>query len=107
MGITSNTMVLVSDASADPTVNSGSALYFYDADDQIDFVKVSEFESLDVTFTWASITDGPASTPAAVDAAVAATHTHANKTELDKIDETAGTPEYDGVPLVRWASTDW
>lgn len=102
-----NFMVLVADASADPTVNSGAATYFWD-DTAATFTKISEMESLDLVFTWAGITDGPASTPAQVDQAVADSHTHANKAELDKIDEDVdGNPRYDGDAFVLWSETAW
>ena len=67
-----NRLVLVTNASDDTTVNTGSALYSWDQSTGT-FDKLTEFESLDVVITWASITDGPTSTPAMVDAAVAAT----------------------------------
>jgi len=67
-----NRLVLVTDASNDSTVSNGSALYSWDQAIGT-FDKLTEFESLDVVITWDSITDGPTSTPAMVDAAVAAT----------------------------------
>ena len=103
----SSVMVLVSDASGDPTVDAGAALYAYDSATST-WSKVSEFESLDVSITWSSITDGPASSPAMVDAAVAATHTHTNMTELDKVGEDAdGCLTYDGDPVVSAPQLDW
>lgn len=71
-----NRLVLVTDASDDSTVSNGSALYSWDQAIGT-FDKLTEFESLDVVITWASITDGPTSTPAMVDAAVAATAANA------------------------------
>lgn len=44
---TKNIFVLVVDASADATVEAGAALYFYIFDDET-YVKVSEYESMDV-----------------------------------------------------------
>ena len=67
-----NRLVLVTDASDDSTVSTGSALYSWDQATGT-FDKLTEFESLDVVITWGSITDGPVSTPTMVDAAVAAT----------------------------------
>jgi hypothetical protein len=105
--LTSNTQVLVIDASADPTVTSGAATYIWDnANSQ--FVKISEFESLDVVLDWNNLVNGPASSAAAIDLAVANSHTHANKTELDKIDEDVnGCVTYDGVALVQTGSLTW
>jgi len=49
-----NILVLSLDATADATVLSGAALYVYQLSNTT-WHKVSEFESLDVTLTWASI----------------------------------------------------
>lgn len=100
--------VLVIDASADPTVNAGAATYVW-RESTATFIKVNEAESLDLSLTWANILNGPASTPAAIDAAVTAAHTHANKTQLDKIGEDgAGLLTYDGeLPKTGWNSTNW
>lgn len=105
--LTSNTQVLVLDASADPTVDSGAATYVYQLA-TTSFIKISEAEGLDVSLAWANITGGPASTPAQIDAAVGASHTHANKTELDKVGEDGdGDMTYDGVALVQTANIAW
>ena len=89
---TGNRLVLVTDASDDSTVNTGSALYSWDQATGT-FDKLTEFESLDVVITWASITDGPTSTPAAVDAAVAATvaNTAAIAINTDQISDVTET----------------
>jgi hypothetical protein len=79
-----NSIVLVQDASADATVNSGAAMYFWD-NAGTTFIKVTEFESLDVVVDWADITNKPVSTIAAIDQAVADSHTHANKPILDAL----------------------
>lgn len=44
--LTKNSFVLVSDASADATVDVGAALYFYNTADE-SFLKIAEYESLD------------------------------------------------------------
>ena len=44
--LTKNSFVLVSDASADATVDVGAVLYFYNTADQ-SFLKIAEYESLD------------------------------------------------------------
>ena len=97
-----NSLVLVYDASADATVVAGAAVYYYDLS-LTSWTKVMEYESMDLVLTWDSITDGPTSTPAQVDSAVAQSHTHANKSELDKIGEAAGQLTYNGAAI----STDW
>lgn len=100
--------VLVIDASADPTVNAGAATYVW-RESTATFIKVSEAESLDLTLAWASISGRPTSTPAAIDAAVTASHSHLNKTQLDKIGEDGeGLLTYDGeLPKTGWNSTNW
>ena len=47
--------------------------------------------------------------PAQIDAAVAATHTHANKSELDKIGQDAnGNLTYDGaLPATGYSTVNW
>ena len=105
--LTVNTQVLVLDASADPTVASGAATYVYDAGNTT-WEKISEAESLDVVLDWNNIVNGPSSTAAAIDAAVANSHTHANKTELDKIGEDVdGDPTYDGTRIVLAGNPNW
>lgn len=100
--------VYVVDASADATVTSGGASYIW-RESTTSWIKMSEAESLDLSLTWAAITGGPSSTPANIDAAVAARHTHANATELGKIGEDGdGNLTYGGVqPMAPWASTGW
>lgn len=100
--------VLVLDASADPTVDSGAASYVWRAATS-EWIKLTEYESLDMTITWSMIQGAPASSPAAIDAAVANSHTHANMTQLGKIGEDAdGNLTYDGQPpRARLETTDW
>lgn len=105
---TSNVQVLVLDASADPTVVGGTATYVYRLSNTT-WYKVSESESMDLALTWASITGGPSSSPAQIDSAVAAVHTHTNKTQLDKVGEDGnGNLTYNGaLPKISWASEAW
>jgi len=105
--------VFVIDATDDPTVASGGATYLYKPpgeDSSVgSWIKISEAESLDVVVQWDSIQGGPESTPAEIDDAVAKAHTHANKTEIDKIGEDAdGNLTYSNkLPLTGWSSTTW
>jgi hypothetical protein len=108
LSLPSNTMVYVADATGDPTVSSGGALYFYKADTNT-FIKVAEYESMDVVITWNSIQGKPTSSVSAIDAAVANSHVHINKTQLDKIDQDAdGNLTYNGnnikaaLTVVQW-----
>lgn len=104
---TKNVTVFVLDASADPTVDAGSAYYFFEQASG-NFYKVSEFESLDLVINWTDIVGGPTSTPAQIDAAVADAHIHANKTELDKIGEDAdGDATYNTDPIQKWKTLAW
>lgn len=103
--------VYVVDASDDSTVTSGGASYLYNTVTK-DWVKISESESMDLVLNWNSIIGGPTSTPAQIDEAVAAKHTHVNKNALDKVGEdVAGNFTYGGVAvsggITQWATTNW
>jgi hypothetical protein len=100
--------VYVQDASADATVTSGGATYLYNTTGPA-WIKTSEAESMDVSLAWSSISGGPTSTPAQIDAAVTASHSHANKTELDQLGQNgAGQLTYNGVQVkTEWSSTGW
>lgn len=96
--------VWVTDASLDATVTSGAAQYVYDGGV---WQKISEAESLDVVTNWSDIQGRPSSSASAIDAAVGNAHTHANKTEIDKIGEDSGHPTYDGTDFVMSGATNW
>lgn len=126
-------LYIVTDASADATVTSGAAMYFWDG---TSWTKQMEFESMDLVIDWADIQNKPTSTVAAIDQAVTDSHTHANKsvldlitnagsgaiitaaeriaithtnrTALDKIGEDGdGCLTYDGVALDKWSTKTW
>lgn len=101
-------LVLVLDATGDPTVTSGSATYVWRASTS-SWIKISEHESMDVIIEWTNIQNKPISPVADIDSAVAQRHTHTNKTELDKISESAdGDFLYAGnYPRVRLEVADW
>jgi len=100
-------MILVVDASGDPTVGSGSALYAWDGGSST-LYKIAEYESMDVIVQWSSIQGGPSSSPAQIDSSVAASHTHANKSVLDKLGSDAEGLLFDGVGVgSRWTTTNW
>ena len=100
--------VYVENATGDPTVASGGATYLYKTSNST-WIKVSEAESLDVALNWSSIVGRPSSSAAAIDAAVGASHTHANKTQLDLIGQNAqGEMTYNGTQVkTEWASASW
>lgn len=106
--LTQNTFVLVTDASADPTVDVGAALYVWNNTAQA-YTKIAEYESMDVTLKWDDIQGKPTSTPAQIDSAVTNSHTHTNKTQLDKIGQDAeGNFTYGGTSVkIEWDSTQW
>lgn len=103
-----NAMILVIDATGDPTVNSGSALYAYD-DTAAEVYKIAEYESMDVVIQWAAIQGGPTSTPAQIDDAVSKAHSHTNKTVLDDLtDNGSGGLLYKGVAVTTdWTTRNW
>jgi len=95
----------VQDASADATVDAGAAKYVYDG---TAWAKVAEAESQDITLDWASIEGRPNATASAIDAAVLASHSHANKTQLDKVGEDAnGNFQYNGTDYVKGGTDAW
>lgn len=106
--LTANALVLVYDASADPTVTSGGAFYGYRHSDT-SFTKFGEIESMDVVLDWSNIQNRPTSSVTAIDAAVTASHGHTNKTQLDQIGQDGGgNLTYGGTrPTVEWATTAW
>ena len=102
-----NTMALVIDASADPSVESGSALYAYDFGSSTVY-KVAEYESMDLVIQWASIQGRPNSSVAQIDDAVGKAHQHTNKGVLDKFTEAGGVLLYGGEGIAtQWVSKDW
>lgn len=99
--------VLVQDATGDPTVGAGAALYAWNPATSA-WLKVSEYESMDITLTWAAIQGKPTSTPAAIDLAVSQSHSHANKATLDKLSADADGLLYDGQAVnSRWKTLNW
>lgn len=107
LDLSENAIVLVLDASADATVSSGAATYAYRASPDL-WVKISEAESMDLALTWASLGGKPSSAVAEIDDAVAKKHSHANKTQLDKINEVEGRLTYAGSAVsTDWATIGW
>lgn len=105
---TANIVVLVLDATGDATVSSGAATYVYRLS-TTSWIKISEAESLDIALTWAALSGKPTSSPAQIDAAVAASHTHANLTQLALIGQDAdGELTYNGNNVrARLDTGDW
>ena len=105
---TTNTQVLVLNATGDATVASGAATYIYRLS-TTSWIKISEAESLDVALTWASISGKPTSSSASIDTAVTNSHTHTNKTQLDLLGQDGdGDLSYNGVKVANvYTSTSW
>lgn len=102
-----NAMILVIDATADPTVDAGSALYAYDATAEETY-KVAEYESMDVVLQWADLVGGPTSTPAQIDNSVSLAHSHSNKATLDLLGADADGLLYNGQGVTtRWTNNNW
>lgn len=103
----SSYLALVVDATGDATVKSGSALYAFDKV-AAKWMKVAEYESMDVVLQWAAIQGGPVSTPAQIDASVGQSHTHANKATIDKLGEDADGLTFNGNGVeARWSTVNW
>ena len=103
--LTKNTQVLVLDATGDSTVASGAATYLYRVS-TTSWIKLNEAESLDLILQWANIQGKPTSSPTAIDTAVSNSHTHTNKTQLDKIGEADGLFTYNNsLPKTGWEGT--
>ena len=104
---TANMMILVVDASDDPTVGSGSALYAYDSSAELTY-KIAEYESMDVVLQWDNIQGRPTSTVVQIDSAVALAHEHNNKAVIDKLTDVDGSLRYDGKGFdPEWTTNNW
>ena len=105
---TSNVTVLVLDATDDPTVVSGAATYTYETATTT-WHKISETESMDLVLDWANLRNKPTSSVADIDDAVAKRHSHANLSQLNKVDQDAqGNLTYGGEhPKAALQTDNW
>lgn len=103
-----NMLILVQDATGDATVATGAALYSWNETGGV-FVKLTEYEGLDVSLVWSNISGRPGSSPASIDDAVNKRHAHANTTQLDKIGEdVGGNLTFNGQPVAAsWTTNNW
>ena len=105
-----NIFVLVQDASDDPTVATGAALYVWD-NVGADWIKVTEYESLDVVVAWSSISGRPSSSTADIDDAVTKKHAHSNLSTLNGLSDSGGVLQYGGNPVdarkIDWSTLNW
>lgn len=103
--IENDSFVFVIDATGDDTVTSGSATYLYRTSGE--WIKISEHESMDLVLSWEKITGKPSSSASAIDMAVSQTHTHQNKSIIDKISQNEfGDLTYDGNLLPNKLDTE-
>ena len=101
------TFAVVLDATGDTTVLSGAATYVFDPV-ALTWTKIAEYESMDVVADWNSLINKPSSTVTAIDAAVAASHTHGNMPVLDKLGEDlAGNVTYNGAVISSTSQMVW
>ena len=106
-GLNRNALSLVLDATGDPTVQTGGAMYAFNNTNDT-YSKVTEYESLDRVITWAEISGKPTSSVAQIDAAVAASHVHANAAVLNALADDAGMLTYNGAPVqTTWSTNNW
>lgn len=102
-----NLVILVTDATGDPTVVSGAVMYAYNAA-TMTFTKLTEYDDVDAVIQWSNIQGRPTSSPAQLDLAVTLTHNHANKPTLDKISEDGEGLLFMGNPVQpRWSTNNW
>ena len=101
--VLSGGVVMVMDASGDPNVDHGWAVYRRKPDSNrywelVGWECIAQNEEIDVTITWDMIQEKCNSTPAEIDQLVADDHTHTNKSVLDKISDSGDEihPAYDG-----------
>lgn len=108
-GAQRNLLVLVENATGDATVAAGAALYAW-KEAGATWSKLTEYEGLDVSMSWANISGKPASSPAQIDAAVTNSHSHANAAYLAKIGESGGALTYNGALITGaadWSTVNW
>ena len=101
-----NALILVIDATDDPTVTSGAAMYAY-IEATGTYRKIYEMEGLDFTIYWDNIQGRPTSSPNDIDDAVNKRHMHANKLVLDGIGVNGTSLSYGGIDVLRTDQTDW
>ena len=105
--LTVATMVIVKDASADVTVDSGAALYVFEPGPDT-YTKIAEYEGLDLAVAWNNISGKPNAAPSEIDDAVSKRHQHTNGNELAKIgQDAAGDLTYNGQPTQFWKTNNW
>lgn len=99
-----NAIAYVADTSGDPTAVNAKGAYIYHREAGLWVAMPSGADEI----KWTDIVGRPNSTAAQIDAAVQASHTHSNKSVLDRISDVDGTLKYRGVAVGDVAvSTTW
>ena len=93
--LTQNCLIMVKDATTDPTVTTGFAMYFYLSSTK-EFVKIIELESLDISLSWNSLVGKPLATPIQIDSAVQKAHVHQNEETLAGFSDIGDGLKYNG-----------
>lgn len=108
IAIEQNCLVLVTDATGDLTVKSGGAMYLGIASTN-SWVKLSEFESMDIIPEWNNIVGKPNSSVEDIDGAVTLRHSHLNKDILNALGENSnGDLTYKGINIIpSIAESQW
>lgn len=99
-----NTLVYVLDTTADGA--PGEAMYLY----QFSTTTYKKLFSSTTTVNWSNIIGAPSTSPTAIETAVTASHTHTNKSVIDKLTETGdGYLSFNGGPAINvfLVSQDW
>lgn len=102
---TQSGMVLVFDASGDPSVTQGAAAYLYQFSTGT-FTKIYELESIDIVPRWDNLVGRPNSSAAAIDAAVDASHSHSDLPTLEMYGKNEGDSPVFGDKLLVTAKLD-
>ena len=86
LGTKAGMIVWVKDATADSTVKTGGAAYIsVSRGGKIEWDKMAESESMDITLAWDSIVGKPTSATSEIDDAVTKRHSHSNSAILKDI----------------------
>lgn len=102
-------MVVVLDASADPQIQEGAALYVYDYQYQ-EWHLLTQYGTADAAVDWVNIANRPQSSSTAIDSAVERSHVHDNHEILDRLGVNAqGSLTFDGVSAgaTEWNNEEW
>lgn len=104
---TRNIVALVMNATGDTTVTSGAAMYLFSTATSA-WIKVSEYESLDLTLLWENVVNRPTSTVADIDSAVAQRHSHGNAATLNELTTAGNQLMFNGAGInANLSKADW